>query len=282
MDLRQLEYFRAVAQTGSISEAARKLHLSQPPVSVQMKQLELELGVTLFERGSREIRLTQAGQILYARSGEILSYTDSTKREVSNTGTTQTLRLGMTPTVVTTMMPYIKKYAATHPNVRFEVHDGNTYQLREMLDHGTVECAAIRTPIKLINLNTITLLQDDMIAVSHKGSKYAKENTVTLVQLAQHPIIVYRRYEQLILDAFHKRNLNPDIYCLCDDGRDALMWAEAGLATAIFPGSMREISKGLLIQTIDAYELSTEILLAWRKDRTATELLNGFIQTFES
>ncbi|NCB32429.1 MAG: LysR family transcriptional regulator [Erysipelotrichia bacterium] len=280
MDLRQLEYFRAVAETGSISEAARKLHLSQPPVSVQMKQLEQELGVSLFERGSRNIILTEAGRILYARSGEILSYADSTKREVSGTGATQILRLGMTPTVVTTMMPYLKRYASSHPSVRFEVHDGSTYQLREMLDHSTVECAALRTPIKQNNLNSVTLLKDDMIAVSSREQHHIDGDSVTLEQLALNPIILYRRYEQLILDAFHCRNLNPDIYCLCDDGRDALMWAEAGLATAIFPGSMRDISQNLVIQTIDALELNTDILLAWRKDRTASELLTGFLKTF--
>lgn len=67
MELRQLEYFCRIADTGSIHEAARRLNLSQPPLSYQLRQLEEELGVRLFERGSRGVALTEAGKLLYAR-----------------------------------------------------------------------------------------------------------------------------------------------------------------------------------------------------------------------
>ena len=278
MDIRQLEYFRAVVEAGNISEAARRLHLSQPPVSFQMKQLEQELNVTLFERGRKEIKLTEAGKILYARAGELLSYADSTAREVAGAGTHHQFRLGMTPTVITTMMPYLKKYSRSHPDTRFEIHDGNTYQLSELLSNDTIDAAAIRTPVKTADLNTIILKEDDMIAVSQ--NQLNSTRTVTLEQLVQHPVILYRRYQTLILDAFHTRGLNPDIFCLCDDGRDALLWCEAGLATAIVPGSMRSLAQGMAIQKIKAEDLNTRILLAWKKDRSESDLLNEFVLTF--
>ena len=72
MELRQLEYFCRVANTGSIHEAARRLNLSQPPLSYQIRQLEEELGVRLFERGSRGVTLTEAGKLLYARAESLL------------------------------------------------------------------------------------------------------------------------------------------------------------------------------------------------------------------
>ena len=118
-----------------------------------------------------------------------------------------------------------------------------------------------------------------MIAVSN--NMICSGKTVTLEQLVQHPIILYRRYQTLILDAFHTRGLNPDIFCLCDDGRDALLWCEAGLATAIVPGSMRGLAKDMVIQKIKAEDLNTKILLAWKKDRKESDLLNEFVQTFK-
>lgn len=79
MELRQLEYFCRIADTGSIHEAARRLNLSQPPLSYQLRQLEEELGVRLFERGSRGVALTEAGKLLYARAESLLDYARSTR-----------------------------------------------------------------------------------------------------------------------------------------------------------------------------------------------------------
>lgn len=73
MELRQLEYFREIADTGSINEAARRLNMSQPPLSYQLRQLEEELNVRLFERSRQGVALTEAGKLLYSRAGERLS-----------------------------------------------------------------------------------------------------------------------------------------------------------------------------------------------------------------
>lgn len=86
MELRQLEYFREIASTGSINEAARHLNMSQPPLSYQIRQLENELNVKLFDRTSKGVTLTEAGKLLYDRSGNLLEYARSTELEVSKTG----------------------------------------------------------------------------------------------------------------------------------------------------------------------------------------------------
>ena len=78
MEIRQLEYFHEIAATGSINEAARRLNMSQPPLSYQIKQLEAELNVKLFERTRAGVTLTEAGKLLYDRTENILSYVRST------------------------------------------------------------------------------------------------------------------------------------------------------------------------------------------------------------
>ena len=82
MEIRQLEYFRAIVDAGTISGAARELHMTQPPLSYQMKMLEEELQVPLFIRGMKHITLTEAGKTLYEQAGKILMLSEVTKREV--------------------------------------------------------------------------------------------------------------------------------------------------------------------------------------------------------
>ena len=82
MDLKQLLYFVTISDEGNISNAAKKLYLTQPPLSYQMKLLEDELNCTLFERGTRNIKLTDEGQLLYQRAKDILDLTSITKDEL--------------------------------------------------------------------------------------------------------------------------------------------------------------------------------------------------------
>ena len=84
MELRQLHYFVTIVNEGNISQAAKRLHISQPPLSHQMKLLEEELGVTLFERGSRRIRLTLPGKALYEKALAILDLSALAKTEIIN------------------------------------------------------------------------------------------------------------------------------------------------------------------------------------------------------
>ena len=118
MELRQLEYFREIASTGSINEAARHLNMSQPPLSYQIRQLENELNVKLFDRTSKGVTLTEAGKLLYDRSGNLLEYARSTELEVSKTGKKRILRIGLTPTTVDTIMPYISQFSKKNPDLK--------------------------------------------------------------------------------------------------------------------------------------------------------------------
>ena len=85
MDFHQLQYFVAIAESGSITAAAKKLFLSQPPLSMQMKRLEKELGCILFLRGAREVQLTEAGKLLYTRAKSMLELRRITEEAVSYT-----------------------------------------------------------------------------------------------------------------------------------------------------------------------------------------------------
>jgi len=171
MELRQLEYFRVIAETESIHEAARRLNMSQPPLSYQLKQLEAELNVTLFERTRQGVRLTEAGKLLYDRSANLLEYVKSTELEVAKVGKKRVLRLGITPTTVATIMPCVSLFSRRNPDVNFEVHDGITYTLYRYLMDGIIDISIARTPLRLDDVDYKILSSEPMIAVSSKDSR---------------------------------------------------------------------------------------------------------------
>lgn len=275
MEIRQLEYFRKIAQTGSINEAARQLNMSQPPLSYQLKLLEEELDVVLFERSRQGVTMTEAGKLLYQRSEELLQFADSTKLEVSQIGKRQVLRLGMTSTTVGPILPIISAFVQKHPEVTFEVHDGSTYSLADLLRNGIIDVSVVRTPLQLDDLDYQLFCEEPMIAVSGPG---VSGGGLSLKELTGTPLILYRRYERFLLDAFHAQDLEPRVLCVCDDARDAMQWAEQGLATAIFPRSMENLCKGLCIRPIQEESLNTKILLIWRSGKPPRAIVREFLE----
>ena len=279
MEIRQLEYFHEIAATGSINEAARRLNMSQPPLSYQIKQLEAELKVKLFERTRAGVTLTEAGKLLYDRTENILSYVRSTELEVSKAGKKQVLRIGITPTTVTTIMPYISRFSRENCDVNFEVRDAITFTLLNYLMDGIIDVSVVRTPIKLEGLNYLELDEEPMIAVlpPEIPENETKKEGVSLKELTGCPLIIYRRYEEFLMKAFGEKNLQPDIFCVCDDPRGAMLWAKEDLATAIFPQSMASLCDGLCIQELDEPDLITKILLIWAKGKKPVPLVQEFL-----
>ena len=146
MEIRQLEYFRAIVDAGTISGAARVLHMTQPPLSYQMKMLEEELQVSLFLRGTKKITLTDAGKTLYEQAGNLLMLADLTKQEVVKSGQAATLHIGFTPSTVSMMSEYLLYFAKKYPQIHFDVHEGSTFTLKDQLENGMIDLTTLRFP----------------------------------------------------------------------------------------------------------------------------------------
>ena len=144
MEIRQLRMFREVVDAGSISEAARRMNLSQPPLSYHMKMLEQELGVTLFLRGKKNIELTSAGQLLYERAQTLLSLERAVSREVSKEGTKKTLRIGVqdSPRIRELSIQIISEYIKKN-NLKPEFIVGEPETLLSKLDSGELDLCSV-------------------------------------------------------------------------------------------------------------------------------------------
>lgn len=283
MELKQMEYFKTVVDSGSISEAARILHMSQPPLSMSMKKLEEELNVQLLVRGSRHVQLTEAGAVFYQRVVRILELTSSTAKEVTRKGQARTFFIGLTPSTIPVAGKALSDFSSKYSDVNFQIYDGSTFELMHLLDSDVIEAAFLRTPIATGEFTTIHIKKEPMVAAIPK--KMAKSNPkikngkpVTLKDLSDFPLSLYRRYQGLISDAFTKKGLTPDFFSICDDTRTSLLWSDVGKAIAIFPYSLMPSSrnKDLFICPVDNSDLETSILFIY-KNTLSSKIIEEFI-----
>ena len=265
MEIRQLRLFREVVDAGSISEAARHMNLSQPPLSYHMKMLEQELGVTLFHRGKKNIELTSAGKLLYERAETMLALENAVSREVSEEGIKKILRIGVTPTTSPFLIPVLTKLHQMEGNLVFEVSDGTSFSLREMLEKGMLDCTLLRSPIRLDGLEARLLRKEPFIAVGITDG-FRAGRQITIRELTEFPLIIYRRYETFLYNAFHNLGVFPSIQAVCDDARTALSMAQSGIGIALLPRSMTPLVRDICHRTVAESSLETEILFVCRKN----------------
>jgi DNA-binding transcriptional LysR family regulator len=288
MDIRQLKYFLAIAEEGQITSAARKLQMAQPPLSQQLRLLEEELGVKLVERGPRSIQLTDAGIILRNRAQQILELTDSTTREISDfaKGLKGSLSIGtVSSSGATLLQDRLLEFHHIYSDVKFEIHEGNTYMILDLLNKGIIEIGIVRTPFNSTSLECVYAGSEPMIAVMTPHYDWTGGTTsIDIGELENKSLIIYRRFEQLIRETCLENGFVPDVFCINDDARTTLLWANAGLGIGIVPKSAFELANhgNLIYKEIRCEALHTRVAAVWIKDKYLSSLATKFIETFRS
>ena len=288
MDIRQLLYFTTIAEEGSISAAAKKLHLSQPPLSYQMKLLEEELHLPLIERSARGIALTEAGRVLYKRAQGILELSELTRKEMlaMASGFTGTLHIGTVSSSGASLLGWrIPAFHQKYPQIGFAIHEGNTCELMEMLESGLIELAIVRTPFHNDQLNCLYLSPEPMIAAgaaSFFPAGMPSGQPISLELLGHAPVILYRRFEKILLSLCEQKGITPQVFCIADDARTTLMWAEAGLGVAVVPQSAYRIMPhhNMVYGELSEEDLHTRIAAVCKKGCSLSWAAQQFLEIF--
>ncbi|MCH3959119.1 MAG: LysR family transcriptional regulator [Selenomonas sp.] len=287
MDLKQLHYFLTIVSEEQITAAAKKLHMAQPPLSHQIKLLESELGVTLFRRGPHHIELTDAGRAMAHRARQLLDLADSTRREVADfqRGIRGTLAIGTVSSSGNILFsPGLRQFHEQYQDIHFEIHDGNTYQILEMLDQSIIEIGIVRTPFNSSRFNCRFLSAEPMVAAMTREWDWCPgQDVIPVCDLAGKPLIIYRRFNQLLHDTFEAADVRPDIYCRNDDARTTVLWANAGLGVAIAPAAALNLAahENLRVKQIDEKKLRTRLVAIWRQDRYLSTAGEKFLAALE-
>ncbi|WP_434131204.1 LysR family transcriptional regulator [Sporomusa sphaeroides] len=284
MDIRDMRNFYAIVEAGNISNAAKRLNIAQPPLSKQMKQLEEQLGVQLFERGSRRIRLTEAGQLLRERAEQILGLVDGTVKEITelNSNLAGTLSIGTVTTSGATLLPsLLSRFHDLYPDVTFQLWEGDGYRILELLDNRVIEIGIIRAPFDSEIYESITLPDEPlMIAMKRDGCQCGEDpELIRLAELAGQPLIIPRRWQAMVEEWCEKAGFAPNIVCLCDGILLNILWVKLGIGMALVPKSTEVLSSDaeLIYKTIVEPSVSTQTVIVWVRNRNLSASSRHFL-----
>ena len=197
MEIRVLRYFLEVAREGSVTRAAQRLHISQPTLSKQLKDLEAELGKKLFTRGSFSVRLTDEGMLLRKRAEDILDMVDKTAEEFRALGelTGGDIRIGCAESRgMRHLGRQVKEMQEEYPGIRVHLYSGNTEDVTERLDKGLLDFGVLAQEVDLSKYNYLKFPEPDTWGVvMEKDSPLAAKETVRVEDLLGLPLICSRQ-----------------------------------------------------------------------------------------
>ena len=285
--IKDMRAFFAIVEEGNISHAAQRLGIAQPALSRQMKHLEENLHVKLFERGSRRIRLTEAGQVLYNRVESILGLVDGTVREITEigSGTKGSIRIGTITTSGAMILPdLIAEFHKIYPDVTFEIWESEGARILELLDSRMIELAITRTQVDSATYESLVLPNEPLVMVMNAAKVCGEDDEIIrLEELKDQPLIIPLRWKSNFITACKKLDFDPKIICVSDSIVQDLLMVKMNLGVAMIPvSSERLLSDGNLIyKRIVEPEMTTHTVVAWRKNQTLSTSCKNFIELFK-
>ena len=288
LELRHLRYFVAVAEELHFGRAAERLHMAQPPLSQQIKQLEALLGVTLFERTTRRVELTPAGTLMLDRARAILVDLEKLASDVRlvGEGASGVIRIGVVGSAAYWMMPRIVSVArAEMPGLRIHVTgELLTPALVSALERGTIDVAVLRPPVASDELEVKIIDRDEVIVALPATHPLAGREQVTLADLAGTPFIAFQRgstMRAIAEEAARRSGFALRIMQEASETSTLLACVAAGLGVGFVPKSSSLLSlHGVVFVPLDG-SLDVELALAWRSEEHSSPVIQRFVGLLE-
>lgn len=274
MDLKQLRYFDAVAETCHFGQAAERLHLAQPALSQSVRRLEAELGVVLLARTTRQVRLTPAGEFFHRETRRILGDLDASvlgARSISE-GSRGLLRVGFTGTSAFTQLARLSRMVRSAlPGVVLEVQADllTPAQVERLLD-GRLDLGVLRGPVAEPGIETRTLMQEPLVLALPADHRLVPEAALEVVDVSADEFVAYADNRSAVNEAMisscRRAGFSPEIVHRAPGTASLLALVAANLGVALVPESVRSMQlKGVVFR--DVADASTiDLSLAWRSD----------------
>lgn len=292
VNFKQLEYFAAVAEAGSISGASRELHVAQPPISRQLALLEDELGATLFLRTNKGVELTEAGQCLYQHSQQMFQSLRTMADRVRDVdaGARGQLKIGIIHSDVQIATQLLKEYHKRYPQVELYVRMGAPGDLLDDLGRGELHVLFLRSQSeRSFGLREQVLGEDPLELVMCAGTDPAPgEGAVSIQALRNVPMCLLRSddlwgYSRDLLEECRRAGFTPHVVCHCYDTPMELQMVQAGFGVGFLPKSIVAAHPGSPVYTKPVLELAARSypILVWENDPYQSGCVRRFLELAE-
>ena len=242
MELRHLRYFVAVAEELHFRRAAERLHVAQPAVSEQVRKLEAELGVRLFDRTQRTVALTDAGAALLTEAYRVLRQAEVARAAARSASDRPTLRIGYVPTALRASIPRtLRRLSAAMPNLQTTIEPGSGLELVDAVRAGELDAAVVSLPVPTDGVRVTSLGEQRAVAVFPVGHDHAVKPHVALERIVPERIVVLPREADrplydAVLAACSAAGVSPTLIEMPDGQVDRILLAVAsGAGMAVLP-----------------------------------------------
>ncbi|WP_404333013.1 LysR family transcriptional regulator [Mesobacillus maritimus] len=281
MDFKQLRYFIAIAEEKNITAAANRLHMSQPPLSMQLKQLEEELGVRLVERNGKKMELTDKGTLLYQHALHLVNSMEEVKNELQETeeGKKGTLSVGINTLSVPDFSQLLQSFHELYPLVSLKIVQNDSFYLTEMVKSRAIELAFVRLPLEHRGLAYHQLFNEHFVFVSREP-----RGTITLEEISNIPLIIPSTEGlgsyNTILEAFSKEQLQLKRIAECSDMHILIELVTAGMGATIIPKSVFSEygNEQIYSSTISNADLFSSLGIIWLEHHFVSAPARNFLK----
>ena len=288
METRHLRYFVAVAEEKHFGRAAQRLHMAQPPLSQQIRQLEDQLGTPLFERTTRKVELTPAGELLLERGRRILADLEELESDVAQVGAgaAGVLRLGLSGTATYRLLPaLVQKVRRELPGLKLTVRgELLTPEMVADLEEGRLDVAILRPPVNSPEVGLAFLEQDRLVAALPADSPWAERAEINLGDLAAEPFVGYPAASvvtRIFQDACRREGFTPRVVQEAGETSTLLSLVAAGMGVALVPMTSRMFTfQGIVFRPVRNAP-PVDLAAAWRLG-SETPLIRRFLELFET
>ncbi len=280
MELRHLRYFVAVAEDLHFSRAAARLHIAQPALSQQIRRLEQEIGVSLFNRTKRRVELTAAGRAFLDQAQRVLVQTDRAVRTAQRAGHGEIgqLAIGFVPSADLDVLPRVLRlWRARFPDVEIDLYTMLPAAQIEALRDGRIHVGFVRLPVDESGLVVKSIRREPLLAVLPRRHRLARAARVRVADLAGETLIIFARhvapgYYDVFMSACGRAGFTPRVFH-AGSMQTNLALVSAGLGVTMLPASIRSLRRdGVVYRDLAPPVPYVEMAIAYRRDERSTVL----------
>lgn len=286
MELRHVRYFLAVAEHLNFSKAAQRLHIAQPPLSRQIRQLEEQLGVDLFLRNKRHVQLTKAGHAFLEEARKLIvqaGHAAEVARHAQK-GESGIVRIGIASGLGGTVVKMVAEHGIRFPAINIECKDVFSTHQNEILRKGEIDVGFLRPPVDQVNLNCEFLMEEEFVVVLPRSHRLATRKSVRLKDVADIPLIIFDRnlscglYDK-VLGLYSRLGLTPHFAVTHVEAHEEAGAIMVASGKAIFIGAGAIVTRavtGIELASVRLNEIDAkiEVYMAWRKDEECAAVLS--------
>ncbi|MCP1312141.1 LysR family transcriptional regulator [Paenibacillus tyrfis] len=280
MELLQLHYFRTVAKLEHMTRAAQELHIAQPALSKTISRLEADVGVPLFDREGRQIRLNSFGKAFLDKVETALTALEEGRREVADMAGIEQGSIGLAMSTLNRLTDPLSAFLAVYPNVNFRITQASMDEMAQLLEAGEVDFCFTAMPIERPDIDAVAVLHEEVFLAVPPGHRLADRGSVALSEVADEPFIGYKEgfIFQKMNDAFcREAGISPNFVCRVDEPAAIASLVRTGLGVAFAGGcNINATSTPLTLLHIEQPVCQRTFQLAWHEKRYLSKAARHF------